>query len=164
MSRVYATAALTIVVMLAWWQYSSAIIESNKYKQQSLAYAQELKAEKSLRQQKENLLLEANARAIKYIEEKKEIENKAKEDNKCIADGTCGVVVRYKKAICSDLHNSDTTKPRIDESSGTNNADFARWYVALEEAIKKNELKILQLQKDLLVRSSYNYCLDTQHK
>ncbi len=165
MSRLYATLGIFVFIGLAWWQYSSAITERDKYKSESAKYQVELKAKTDLVIAKEKLLSEANARAIKNLADKKVIEDEAKANNECIAAGTCGVVVRYKQAICASMPNSTDTGPGANDTSGTNSADFARWYVTLEEALKKNELKIAKLQQDILIRSNPNYCVSTQqHK
>lgn len=162
MSRLYATLGIFVFIGLAWWQYSSAITDRNKYKGESAKYQAELIAQQTLIKEKEILLAEANSRATKYLEDKKVIEDEAKANNECIAAGTCGVVVRYKQTICASMPSAASTKSGINDTSRTNSADFARWYVTLEEALKKNELKIANLQKDLLIRSNPNYCVGTQ--
>jgi len=162
MNKLYATLGIFIFIGLAWWQYSSAITDRDMYKAESIKYQAELKVSEDLVKAKELLLTDANKRATKYLEDKKVIENEAKANNECIAAGTCGVIVRYKQAICSNLPSSVGSRPGVNDTSGTNSADFARWYVTLEEALKKNELKIVKLQADVKIRSNPKYCVGTQ--
>lgn len=164
MSRLYATLALLAMIGLAWWQYSSAITDRDKYKADSIRLEAELQVEKDIVKAKELAITEANKRAVRYSEEKKVIENEAKSNRECIAAGTCGVVLRFKSAVCTELHNTTTSRSGTNESSGTDPKDFARWYDTLEEAIKKNELKIVKLQEELSLRSKPNYCTAVQHK
>lgn len=158
MSKLYATLGIFIFISLAWWQYSSALTERDKYKAESKQYKAEALAQENLVKDKEKLIADANARAAQYLIEKKAIENEAKANNECIAAGTCGVVVRWKQAICSSVSSTTSTGPGVNDTSGTNSADFARWYVTLEEALKKNEVKIAKLQQDVLIRSNPKYC------
>lgn len=162
MSKLYATLGIFVMIGLAWWQYSSAITERDKYKAESIQYKAELKVSKDLVEAKELLLVEANQRAAKYLVDKQGIENEAKANRDCIASNTCGVVVRYKQAICSSMSSASSSGSGVNDTTGTSAEDFARWYVSLEEAIKKNDLKIVALQKDLQVRSNPKYCVGTQ--
>lgn len=164
MSRLYATLALFAFVSLAWWQYSSAITDREKYRAELAEYKAELEVANKLIAEKELLLVEANQRATRYLADKREVENEAKANRDCIANNTCGVSVRYKEAICASLSNSVTTKPGTNDSTGTGVGDFARWYVSLEEAIKKNNLKIIALQEDLAIRADPNACISTVNK
>jgi hypothetical protein len=162
MNRLYATIGLLVIIGLAWWQYSSAITDIAFYKAENRKHLAELQVQKDLVLAKEFLLLEADKRASVYLADKKVIEDEAKSNSNCIADGTCGVVVHYKQAICADVSNTSSTKSRTDDSTGANSEDFARWYVTLEEALKKNELKIIKLQEDIVARSNKDYCLGIQ--
>lgn len=107
---------------------------------------------------------EADERAKNYLAAKEVIENEAKANRDCIANRTCGIELRWKKAICSDSRMPPPTSGEsgTDESTFTNQRNFESWVVDLQESIDDNLIQIKGLQEELVVRSDINYCNKTR--
>lgn len=162
MSKLYISIAFLCLLGLAWWRYTWVETDRDQYKAKAEKAEEQLIVNNELLVAKEKLLTEANERSTKYLADKKVIEDEAKANSECIANRTCGIELRWKTAICTGVSSTTESRPGTDESTRTGLRDFEEWYVNLETAIKKNRLKIANLQKDLLIRSDANYCTGAQ--
>lgn len=165
MSKLYATGAILVLILIAWYNYSNAITDRDFYKKESETKDAQIANVVDLLAKKEKEILEANQRTKTHIAEKVKIENEAEANRKCIADRTCGFELRWTHQICANsMPNSSTSRPRADETSSSSGQTFEEWYIEVEEAAAIAELQIAKLQQDLTIRSNPNYCKPKQTK
>lgn len=162
MSKLYVSLAFLVLLGLAWWRYTWLETDRDKYKAKAETAEAQLIVNNELLVAKEKLLTEANERSTKYLADKKVIEDEAKANRECIANRTCGIELRWKTAICTGLSSTTEAGPGINDFTRAGLRDFEEWYINLETAISKNRLKIIALQKDVLIRSNPNYCIGAQ--
>ena len=153
-------AFLLLVVggFLARINYLEAKNEKQEQKIQWQAAA--LENEKLLNAKQAAIILDAEKRANQDKAEKEAIINESNKMRNCIADKSCGFVVRFKPVQVPVIAGSDAAASRsgIDGTTCRFGSDFNAWANDLLESIRLNKQKIKALQADVLARSDKNYC------
>lgn len=103
---------------------------------------------------------DAESRALSRFNEKEVLQREYDEKVKCIDAGNCGVVVRYKSAICSpaSVHSSEPGASGSDELQISEQKNFGRWLSSLQQSISNDEKVIEGLKDELELKSSPEYC------
>ena len=159
MSYLYA-GILVLIIGLGLFSYSESVrIDTLKTANKELV--SKVEASESARKKEQQDAIDANNRAKQTQIEKQVIEDEAQKNRICIANGTCGVRIMFKPAICADVHETTTSGSSNNGAAGQDLRDFAEWDNNLEAAIKDNLLQISKLQEDVKVRSNPNYCQPT---
>jgi hypothetical protein len=156
MKYLYAV-ALALLLCLGLYAY----IESERadsLKADNKVLMSKVEASEAARKKEQQDAIDANNRAKQTQIEKQVISDEAQKNRDCIANGTCGVRVVFKSAICAGVHETTVGGSSVDGAASQELRDFAQWYVDLEAAIKDNLLQIKKLQEDVAIRSNPNYC------
>lgn len=160
MTRLYAAAALLAIVVGLWLYHSGVVKQRDAAVLRADIAEQSLGHEKALTKKQNDALVEANVRANKHLEANQEIENETKKLRACVADKSCGVVVRFKTVYVP----TPTSVPASTIESGTNGStcgygsDFEEWYINLLGGIKHNKQQVIALQDELLATRKPGYC------
>lgn len=137
----------------------SVISENKSLKIEKSQLKTELDTTKSLvaSQQKESYA--AAIRAETQYKANQVIKDENDKFRACIADKSCGVVVRLKYIQAPTLPSENTGTPRstIDEDT-ENKRDFESWVIDLTESIELDAQQIEGLKAELQRRSDPNYC------
>lgn len=145
---------------LLWiaYQVYNAFDEREEFKSLSEKQAREITQASDLRTKERAQLVEAQARESQTLTEKKAIEYEAQANRDCIAAGNCGVRWKIKYQTCPSLPNSATGQLGADELQERNRKDSELWIANLRESVRKDNLHIVSLQEDIVVRSDPKYC------
>lgn len=160
MNRIYFALGLLVVMGLCWLRYDHVVEDRDAEKLRADNAVAQVKAMgKELVAERENAA-NAESRASKRQTEKEELKREYDQKVKCIDDGTCGVVVRWKRAICAEpsLHSADSGSIGLDEGTVAEQKDFGRWLASLEASIDDNYRQIKGLQNELAIKSAPDYC------
>ena len=160
MNRLYASAALLAIVVGLWLYHSGVVKERDAARLELAIKTQALEAKDELIKKQNTALVEANVRANKHLEANKVITDEKAKLDKCIADKSCGFIVRYKPTKVpapADVH-TEPGKPRIDDEAWQYGEDFQRGISALWESIQRDAQQIESLQAELTARSQPDYC------
>jgi len=160
MNRLYAAAALVAIVAGLWLYHSSVVKERDAQKLRADVAEQSLGQEKELTKKQNEALAEANVRANKHLQANQEIENETKKLRACIADKSCGVVVRFKTVYVPATPGlpATPTEPNANGSTCGYGSDFEEWYINLLDGIKHNRQQVIALQDELLATRKPGYC------
>lgn len=162
MIRVYAIIGLVAFLAMggAYWKYSNAI-DRAEYAENALAIANKAKEDADKLNIKTNAaLVEANVRASKYSDDLQVVSNEKAERDKCIADKSCGFIVRtkYIEVPAGTSLHAGTSEPRADETACQFNESFQRTLSGLRASIENDAKQIIALQREADARSKPDYC------
>lgn len=150
MTNLYWALALTALCIGAWLRYDHVMGENERLERELTNIVATRETE--LREQ-----TAANERARVNQQTLTEIRNENERISKCIADKSCGYVVRNYPTNCP-VPSTATSRP--DANAGTPRPDdvFQRTVQSLEESIKLRNAQIAGLKADVLIRSAPDYC------
>src|SRR4051812_45622096 len=139
MIRLYAGAALLAIVVGLWLYHSGVVKERDAALIRASIAEQSLGQEKELTKKQNTALVEANVRASKHLEANQEIENETKKLRACVADKSCGVVVRFKTVYVPAAPGvpAASIEPCSNGPTCGYGSDFEQWYINLLDGIRK---------------------------
>lgn len=160
MGRLYLALGLLAALGLAWWRYDYVTTQWQAEKTRADQATEDYTTAKAKLDTERQNAAAADLRAKQRLTEKEAIENELREKNKCIDAGTCGVIVRWKSAICAgeSVRSSDTSASGFNDVQIQDQRDFARWLANLEHSIELDERAIEGFKKELEVRAKADYC------
>lgn len=160
MIKLYAAAALIALLTGGWLYHSSVVKERDALASKLSISEQSLKLEKELTVKQNTALVEANVRVTKHLEANQEIENETKKLRACIADKSCGVVVRFKTVEVPRTPSVSTSalEPGTNGPTYGYGSDFEQWYINLLDAIRHNRQQVIALQDELSATRKPGYC------
>lgn len=159
-SKLIGALVLVLILGLAAWRYNYVAGRWDAEKLRAdTAEATVLLRDKVLATERQNAT-DAAKRARDRQTEKEELQRDYDQKVKCIAAGTCGVVVRWKNAICThgSVRNPDASASGPNDVQAQDQRDFGRWVADLEHAIDLDAKAIEGLQRELAIRAEPNYC------
>lgn len=161
MTKLYAALGLLVVLGLAWMRYDHVVEDRDAQKRRADSALATVETQaKTITIERKNAA-DADLRAQDRQREKKVLQDEYDEKVKCIAAGNCGVVVRWKNAICAQstsISSTGSTSGGFDAGTVSDQKDFARWLATLEASIDSNTSQIIGLQKEIRIRSDPEYC------
>lgn len=162
MIKIYLIVGAVVAAIIAGflWRLDYLQAKNDELESKVSWYETALKNEKDLNIKQAANLDEANQRAQKNATEKQSILDETKKLRDCVANKSCGYVLRFQPIQVPATSSGDTGKaePGINDTSCRFGSDFDAWVVELVESIRLNKQKIESLQADVLVRSNKNYC------
>lgn len=149
MIRVYAGLVLIAVVALLGWHYSSLIDDNRRL-------TQEAERSQSIIAKERQSAQEAANRALALSIEESRNEEEYNRRTKCIADKSCGYVLRYK--ACPAVPSSSADQSQSAEAAAESERQFQRWANHHQYVIEQWESRVKALESELNARSAPDYC------
>ena len=147
--KFYLCAAIIAAAAIAGWHYSSTIDENKRLKQ-------EAKQSHAIIEKERQQAQDAANRALALSIEESQNEKEYKRLSECVANKSCGYVLRFKS--CPSMPGSASGESESSKASAELEREFQRWSNDHAYLIRQYETRVKALTEELKVRASPDYC------